>query len=523
MQNTTGSQGVIRILGGRPDSSSLYAWVEELDYPWEAVERYDAEWLPPADTVLLVTHRHYSPIELSVLGNVVEANRVPVLILADGILEWRNTWKNPNVTPSSFFQPVVGHKMACIGSAQARVIRSWGNHGKCEVIGLPRLDPFAQSLVNRITGKEGNSLPPTKASRPLVRVLVITARTPGFTPSQLDATYRALNDLKHGFESVSKNGGPSFAPTWRLTGTMAEQLGVENQLGQMDEGHDLQTQLAGVDAVISTPSTAVLEAAMHGVPVAVLDYHGTPNYLNPAWAIRHRDDVSAVLQDLASPPADRMGFQSQMLFDQLECHSLATPRMLQLANGMIDHGKQCRDAEKPLSFPEFMIDSGGLKGGEGHSAVAARIATEDPWMEEHQRERRLNQLAMVQYQAVWSELQDLREINGKLQGETQTQGRRIDRLEKKRLDQKGRIEKLKGRVRELRDRVGRLRENNQTLLEAWESNRKRLIEIERGSGEGRRVSDESGVSSDSGKGVSRIDSSGDPTGLKDPEDAGENL
>ena len=197
--------------------------------------------------------------------------------------------------------------------------------------------------------------------------------------------------------------------------------------------------------------------------------------------------------------------------------------MLQLANGMIDYGKQCWDAEKPLSFPEFMIDSGDLKGGKDDSAIAARIATEDPWMEEHQRERRLNQLAMVQYQAVWLELQDLREINGKLQGETKTQGRMIDRLEKKRLDQKGRIEKLKGRVRELRDRVGRLRENNQTLLEAWESNRKRLIEIERGSGEGHRVSDESGVSSDSEKGVSKIDSSGNPTGPKNSEDAGENL
>ena len=61
MQNATGSQGVVRILGGRPDSSPLYAWVDELDHPWEAVERYDAEWLPPEDTVLLVTHRHYSP------------------------------------------------------------------------------------------------------------------------------------------------------------------------------------------------------------------------------------------------------------------------------------------------------------------------------------------------------------------------------------------------------------------------------------------------------------------------------
>ena len=51
-------------------------------------------------------------------------------------------------------------------------------------------------------------------------------------------------------------------------------------------------------------------------------------------------------------------------------------------------------------------------------------------------------------------------------------------------------------------------------LEAWELKRKRLAEIERGSGDGLRVSE---------KDVSRIDPSEDPTDSNNPDDAGENL
>ena len=84
------------------------------------------------------------------------------------------------------------------------------------------------------------------------------------------------------------------------------------------------------------------------------------------------------------------------------------------------------------------------------------------------------------------------------------------------MEQKDRIEKLKGRVRDLRNRVGRLRENNQTLLEAWESNRKRLAEIERGSGDGHRLSEEAGVPKVPNKGVPKSDPYGDLTDPSNP-------
>ena len=66
--------------------------------------------------------------------------RLPLLVLADGILEYRNTWLNPGLPAGCMFQPLLGHKVACVGKSQARVLESWGNVGKCELVGLPRLD-----------------------------------------------------------------------------------------------------------------------------------------------------------------------------------------------------------------------------------------------------------------------------------------------------------------------------------------------------------------------------------------------
>jgi hypothetical protein len=43
--------------------------------------------------------------------------------------------------------------------------------------------------------------------------------------------------------------------------------------------------LASVDAVISTPSTAMLEGMLQGLPVAVLDFHNRPHYVPAANSV----------------------------------------------------------------------------------------------------------------------------------------------------------------------------------------------------------------------------------------------
>ena len=123
------------------------AWTDKLSLPCTYIREYDISWQPPADTGLIVTAQHYMEPDVSIIRHAVK-NNIPVLIIADGILEYKNTWERPDTTPGSIFQPVLGHKIACIGRAQARVLESWGNLGKCEVVGLPRLDQLVQKKLS---------------------------------------------------------------------------------------------------------------------------------------------------------------------------------------------------------------------------------------------------------------------------------------------------------------------------------------------------------------------------------------
>ena len=134
-------------------------------------------WEPPADAGIVITHMHYRWEDLSVLRRLTnEHPKLPVLVLADGILEYRNVWQHPDLVAGSMFQPLMGHKIACIGKAQARILESWGNVGKCEVVGMPRLDPVIAEL--------GEKKAKAKVKAESFRLLIATAKTPAFDDQQ---------------------------------------------------------------------------------------------------------------------------------------------------------------------------------------------------------------------------------------------------------------------------------------------------------------------------------------------------
>lgn len=67
---------------------------------------------------------------------------VATLYAIDGILEWRNAWENSKIEPACpwTMRPVLSDKVVCIGNQQARILASWGNTEKIEVVGIPRFD-----------------------------------------------------------------------------------------------------------------------------------------------------------------------------------------------------------------------------------------------------------------------------------------------------------------------------------------------------------------------------------------------
>ncbi len=282
---------------------------------------------------------------------------VATIYAIDGILEWRNAWSHRANEPACpwTMRPALAHKIACIGRHQARILSDWGNRGRVEVIGIPRLDLNAES----------SAFQPERPARlsASFRLLVMTAKFPGFTPEQTAVTFQSLKDVRDWLRENPSVGGEPIEVTWRLTQGLAEQLGVPNLLTDTSGG-ELAELLSNVDAVITTPSTAMLEAMLHELPVATLDYHNVPSYVQPAWTIGQADAIGRVISQLHRPTADRRHFQQTMLRDELESIGSATERMALLIREMQKHAAQCLDDQRPLSFPAGIVPLQSLDASE---------------------------------------------------------------------------------------------------------------------------------------------------------------
>ncbi len=281
--------------------------------------------------------------EFGLLTAEMARQGIATLQIMDGILEWRRTWQYPTTAQKRpLNQPVLAHKVACLGRADARIMESWGNVGKCEVVGSPRFDRLiAEHRPLRLESVSG---------RPL-RLLVMTAKTPGFTPEQIETTYRSLADIR---DHLATRGDIEIL--WRVTHNMHEKLGVRDTVRDVTGG-ELHEALRGVDAVVSTSSTALLESMLCGLPTAVLDYHNCPHYVAAAWRITGPEQIEPVVEALRSPPLERMLYQDYCLHDALSCATPALPRMVRLIEEMIRIRKASRPAgDSSLQFPHRILD-----------------------------------------------------------------------------------------------------------------------------------------------------------------------
>ena len=262
----------------------------------------------------------------------LKEKNVATLYMIDGILEWRNAWENsPDEVACPYtMRPALSHKVACIGASQARTLAAWGNADKVEVVGIPRLDQWP---VGHAETKPPQADTDNPSDRPF-RVLVMSAKTPAFTPEQLETVRRSLSDLVAWQKANPVIADRKIEFTWRLTRGLETELAVDNDLKCL-AGTDLPDQLQQVDAVITTPSTAMLEAMRLGLPVAQLDYHNRPHYVQTGWDIATADHITEALTQMAGRQPVRMLFQRQQLADALYLEGNATERLACLIEGML--------------------------------------------------------------------------------------------------------------------------------------------------------------------------------------------
>ena len=322
------------------ERSGLYnSWMSRATLPCVVVDDFPPDWQVPDDAGIIITHMHYRWEEIAVLRRIYESSNVPVLILSDGILEYRNMWEHPDLADGCIYQPIVGHKLATIGHGQTRVIESWGNVGKCETIGLPHLDSVRDNITPIRT--EGT-----------FRLLVATASTPAYDEVQREAVIKSLEHLHKRLTTEPTVKGRNVEVTWRLTDGLDKAIGIETE-SQDQKRPPLLSVIDSVDAVITTPSTILLECALKNRPVAILDFNNAPQYVGSAWIIGAPAHVNRTLRDLADPPAAKMMFQENILQHQLRCcGGSAADRMITLIEAMVAEGiaanEQGRDIEMPL-------------------------------------------------------------------------------------------------------------------------------------------------------------------------------
>ena len=243
----------------------------------------------------------------------LKAKRVATIYLVDGILEWRNAWENSEEEPACPFtmRPVLCDKVAAIGMSQARTLADWGNAGRIEVVGIPRLDALSDAW--RSFESDSSTL---SESAPF-RVLVATAKTPGFTAEQVATTVRSLSDVKSWIASNQTINGRPIEVSWRLTAGLENEVGVENSLSSLT-GDDLHDAIQNCDAMITTPSTSMLESMLLHKPTALLDYHHCPDFVPAAWKIHSQESIGSVLEQLVDVNSARMQFQNSQLTDTLQ-------------------------------------------------------------------------------------------------------------------------------------------------------------------------------------------------------------
>lgn len=300
---------------------------------------YDAEWNPDTlisaqpDIVLTVNDYHYD------VARCLQAAReraIPSLVLQDGILEWRCQYENPLFGAGGGapqHQPVLADKIACLGLRSASTIASWGNTARVEVTGMPRLDVLQDTSVAPV-------------SRPGRRILVMTAKNPGFTSAQREVTRQSLQALKEYLDQRH-----DIEVIWRVTTDLDKVLGVPNRLVQLS-GSDLLSAISASDAVITTFSTTMLESMLLDRPVACLDFHNVPRFVETAWTISSADHIDSVVSEILNPRPEKILFQRHVLQENL-FPGLASPRVAQLMERMVAFRHVHADG---TAFPANMLD-----------------------------------------------------------------------------------------------------------------------------------------------------------------------
>lgn len=215
---------------------------------------------------------------------------IPTVLLADGVVEYANTFLNPWLGPTHL-QRTPHDLVLAMGPLHAKILEQLGN--RVINTGLPRLGNFEQ----RIAEARGHTEPDQW-------LLVATALTPAMGDNALERVQGLLRAIRD--EATRRN----LPVRWRIARKLADDLGVPA------DSATLADSLAGARATLTTASTLAVESMLAGVPTAVAHPHPWPLWVPAAWVwqaspdnapldglpIEYHDSCVATLDSILNKP-----------------------------------------------------------------------------------------------------------------------------------------------------------------------------------------------------------------------------
>ncbi|MBC7772132.1 MAG: hypothetical protein H7210_06540, partial [Pyrinomonadaceae bacterium] len=226
---------------------------------------FAAQPVPPftRDTRVVVVANAETCLSRFVIRQARRVGGTSVMVM-DGLAEWRNTFVNP-IASERFLRPAPVDIIACAGEIDRRILIAMGNNAVAT--GLPRLQAIASAQGARAKRRTGGAR----------RIMIATAKTPAFNPEEQTRLVIALGNLGHAADMLG------VEVVWRLTDALASKLNVKRDESPLPES------FARVSAVITTPSTLMIESMICGLPTALLHPHAAPLWQPSLWVHGHPD------------------------------------------------------------------------------------------------------------------------------------------------------------------------------------------------------------------------------------------
>jgi hypothetical protein len=259
-------------------------WLGVVAPPWE-------DSLPAKVDAVIVSCEYFLGNRLAIAA--CQRFGIPTYHVLDGILEWRNLFENPRTTVvengAPLYRPLISDHTFAMGEIQ-RLTLQWLGNDNVHAFGLPRFDalPVKPCRVGHVEGRP--------------KVLIATANTPWFSDEQKT---RFCDEFGHLVDLLRPRS--DLAIEWRVAEPVAVEFGLANSTQQPST-----VALQSAAALITTPSSLVIESMRLGVPTLVFDPYACP-ILNPsAWHATSANTVLQLLHSLLAPDDERAGLQNTL-------------------------------------------------------------------------------------------------------------------------------------------------------------------------------------------------------------------